>query len=345
LLFESEMFGHVKGSFSGALQDHKGHWARADKGTLFLDEIGDLSLTAQGKLLRALDSGEITPVGGVPIHPNVRIIAATNQDLEAMVEAGTFRQDLFHRLFGYVIRTPSLRSRSEDIAGLARSFWRTSEAKGALPLSDGVIAYLQTLQWPGNVRELKMRLEVLFEDFGSAAITVAHLDALFHSEGEMVGFGTRAGVRTFSAHLDLCLQHVLRAIDVVRKSQVPMRYPMEGKALDDMTLARIVIQTRHRVAELEELCHHPGLFHYTKTWEATRVCKRALREFADLLASSPAEALDLWKGGTEAATERATRLLFAALHKLERLARGGTARRKPGAERLIPDRHIRPSDG
>lgn len=153
-LFESELFGHVRGSFTGAIRDKKGFWALANHGTLFLDEIGDLSLAHQVKVLRALNEREFTPVGAEKsVKSNARIIAATNRDLGQMVKAGSFREDLFYRLFTFRIRTPALREHPEDIPILARHLWTKDHRDG--PLTKAVTDALSQFRWPGNVRELR----------------------------------------------------------------------------------------------------------------------------------------------------------------------------------------------
>jgi hypothetical protein len=133
-LLESELFGHKKGAFTGALQDKEGMWVLADKGTLFLDEVGDMSLSHQVKVLRALDSGCLMPVGGdSELFSTARVIAATNRDLRKMVEQGRFREDLYYRLYAVHIRTPALRDHPEDIPDLVAYLWSRSDHAVSLP--------------------------------------------------------------------------------------------------------------------------------------------------------------------------------------------------------------------
>jgi Nif-specific regulatory protein len=158
-LAESELFGHEKGSFTGANERHVGCFERAHKGTLFLDEIGELPLPMQGKLLRVLEQGEIVRVGGEgTVKVDVRLVAATNRDLEARVREGEFRQDLYYRLQVVIIALPSLRDRKEDIPLLAEHFLdQYHEAKGGIPhrFSQEALKKLINYHWPGNVRELR----------------------------------------------------------------------------------------------------------------------------------------------------------------------------------------------
>jgi two-component system nitrogen regulation response regulator GlnG len=157
-LIESELFGHERGAFTGAMNRSLGRFEQANGGTLFLDEIGDMPPEAQTRLLRVLQEGEFTTVGGrQPIRVNVRIIAATHRDLRAAIRAGSFREDLFYRLNVVPIRLPPLRERTEDIADLARHFLERARADGlaAKSLDQGAVEALRLYRWPGNVRELE----------------------------------------------------------------------------------------------------------------------------------------------------------------------------------------------
>lgn len=164
-LIESELFGHVKGSFTGATEDRKGKWEQADGGTLFLDEIGDMSPKTQAKILRAIQDGRITRVGGTKtVVTDVRIVAATNRDLVKMVEAGTFREDLYYRLAVVPVRVPALSERQEDIPLLARHFAERLEARrGRRPktFEPAALEKLARKRFRGNVRELQNLVERL----------------------------------------------------------------------------------------------------------------------------------------------------------------------------------------
>jgi two-component system nitrogen regulation response regulator GlnG len=158
-LMESELFGHEKGAFTGAHAARKGRFEQADGGTLFLDEIGDMPIDLQTRLLRVLSDGEFFRVGGhSPVKVDVRIVAATHQNLEKRVEIGEFREDLFHRLNVIRIQIPSLRERREDVPALAAYFLSKAATELAVPakmLSSDVEKYLSQLNWPGNVRQLE----------------------------------------------------------------------------------------------------------------------------------------------------------------------------------------------
>jgi len=158
-LLESELFGHERGAFTGAQAMRRGRFEQADGGTLFLDEIGDMPPELQTRLLRVLSDGQFYRVGGhSPIKVNVRVIAATHQDMEQRVKQGLFREDLFHRLNVIRLRLPPLRERREDIPLLAKSFLQKSAQElgvEAKKLSDTALKYLATLPWSGNVRQLE----------------------------------------------------------------------------------------------------------------------------------------------------------------------------------------------
>ena len=184
---ESELFGHVAGAFTGAVRDRAGKFEVADGGTLFLDEVGELPLTLQPKLLRALQSGEIQRLGSDRAHRvNVRVVAATNRDLEREVERGRFRADLYHRLAVFPLRVPPLRERREDVPLLSAHFADLARRRlgiGPVRLSESVRERLQAADWPGNVRELEnvvsravLRAAAGREPGAAVVVEPAHLD-------------------------------------------------------------------------------------------------------------------------------------------------------------------------
>src|SRR2546428_2329063 len=157
-LFESELFGHVKGSFTGAVGERKGYFEQADRGTIFLDEIGELRTEHQGKLLRILQEKTFYRVGATrPSAVDVRVVAASNRDLERGIAEGWFREDLYFRLKGLVLPLPPLRERRQDIAPLAARFLEeaAAEAGRRVSLSEAALLALERHDWPGNVRELQ----------------------------------------------------------------------------------------------------------------------------------------------------------------------------------------------
>jgi two-component system, NtrC family, nitrogen regulation response regulator NtrX len=181
-LIESELFGHMKGSFTGAVADRAGKFEQADGGTLFLDEVGDMSLTAQAKVLRVLQDGVVTRIGGSkPVQVDVRVLAATNKQLEDEISAGRFREDLYYRLNVVPLHVPPLRERREDIPLLVQHFVQTlSEREGIPPrsLEQAAVDLLTQMDWPGNVRELRNTIERLLILSGAARITVADVERL-----------------------------------------------------------------------------------------------------------------------------------------------------------------------
>ena len=177
-LLESELFGHIKGSFTGAVSDAKGVFQTAHTGTVFLDEVGEMTPALQVKLLRVLQEGEVRAVGtSRPIKVDVRIVAATNVDVEKAVAEGKFRQDLYYRLGVVVINLPPLRERREDIPLLVERFVQAAASKSGkhVELSEGALDALSSYHWPGNVRELENMIERIVVFSRSRVIQVGDL--------------------------------------------------------------------------------------------------------------------------------------------------------------------------
>ena len=178
-LIESELFGHVKGAFTGATNDRAGRFESADQGTLFIDEIGDLKLTSQAKLLRVLEEQQVTPVGrNSSFRVDVRVIAATNQDLETMVTNGEFREDLYYRLNVVAISLPPLRERKDDIPLLTDYFLRElcERYDTAVPaLAEDLRTFFLDYEWPGNIRQLKNCIESMVILGDSRCLSVGDL--------------------------------------------------------------------------------------------------------------------------------------------------------------------------
>ena len=179
-LIESELFGHEKGAFTGANTRSAGRFEQAEGGTLFLDEIGDMPMEAQTRLLRVLQQGEYTTVGGrTPIKTDVRIVAATNKDLRILIQQGLFREDLFFRLNVVPLRLPPLRERIEDVPDLMRHFFALVEREGlpAKQIDPAALERLKRYRWPGNVRELENLARRLAALYPQETITAAVIDA------------------------------------------------------------------------------------------------------------------------------------------------------------------------
>jgi two-component system nitrogen regulation response regulator NtrX len=181
-LIESELFGHMKGSFTGAFADRAGKFEQADGGTLFLDEVGDMSQPAQAKLLRVLQEGVVTRIGGAKsIQVDVRVLAATNKDLEAEIAEGRFREDLLYRLNVVPIEVPPLRERLEDIPALVEHFAEQLAAGAGVPgkkFAEEAIRRLQSRPWPGNIRELRNAVERALILAAGKLVTASDIDRL-----------------------------------------------------------------------------------------------------------------------------------------------------------------------
>jgi len=185
-LIESELFGHMKGSFTGAFADRAGKFEQADGGTLFLDEVGDMSLSAQAKLLRVLQEGVVTRIGGAkPIQVDVRVLAATNKDLEMEIAESRFREDLLYRLNVVPIDVPPLRERLEDVPALVAHFAELLGASAGVPgkrFADEAVRRLQTRPWPGNIRELRNAIERALILAPGKVVTAADVDRLLPAD-------------------------------------------------------------------------------------------------------------------------------------------------------------------
>jgi two-component system nitrogen regulation response regulator GlnG len=241
-LIESELFGHEKGAFTGANARSAGRFEQAEGGTLFLDEIGDMPMEAQTRLLRVLQQGEYTTVGGrTPIKTNVRIVAATNKDLRILIQQGLFREDLFFRLNVVPLRLPPLRERSEDVPDLVRHFFKIAAAEG-LPLKHMEAAALERMKryrWPGNIRELENLIRRLAALYPQETIS----DQLVETE----------------LGADSPLASLLR---LAQNGSAPAAPPASGGGPEDSTLS---LSVEHHLSalfkEFGEQLPPPGLYH------------------------------------------------------------------------------------
>ena len=239
-LMESELFGHRKGAFTGAIKDKIGLFEKGAGGTIFLDEIGDMSLEMQAKLLRVLQTGEIKPVGDATTRRvQLRIIAATNRDLEAAIRRGEFRADLFYRFNTFTITLPPLRERAEDIPILAAHFLRKAEAKvnkKVERVSPEAIQCLERYSWPGNLRELENTIERGVVLAPSGQIEAEHLPLHFQSAGLKVD------------HADGFSRAKARMIDAFERDAL-CRYlgQAAGNISQAAALARMTRRTFHRL--------------------------------------------------------------------------------------------------
>jgi two-component system nitrogen regulation response regulator NtrX len=201
-LIESELFGHMKGSFTGAIADRAGRFEQANGGTLFLDEVGDMSLAAQAKVLRVLQDGVVTRIGGAKtVSVDVRVLAATNKTLEDEIAAGRFREDLFYRLNVVPIHVPALRERREDIPSLVAHFVdMLTRREGVAPktISPEAVRLLQNMDWQGNVRELRNTIErLLILSPGSSIVEADVAKLVGGGDSDQVGIGSLLDCKTF----------------------------------------------------------------------------------------------------------------------------------------------------
>ncbi|ANQ86973.1 sigma-54-dependent transcriptional regulator [Azoarcus olearius] len=244
-LLESELFGHKRGAFTGAFEDRVGLFKQADGGTMLLDEIGETSFAFQVKLLRALQEGEVRPVGAPrPIPVDARVIAATNRDLEAEVRAGRFREDLYYRLAALTIHVPPLRERTMDIPLIAQAL--VDETQAALgrrfePLSAEVITCLQAWRWPGNVRELRnevLRMIALADD---ERLSAAHLSPRVLRAGD----AHEEPALSMLSGLDGDLKTRLEALEarIVKESLIRHRWN-KTRAAKELGLSRVGLRSK-----------------------------------------------------------------------------------------------------
>ena len=217
-LFESEFFGHVKGSFTGAIKDRMGRFALADGGTLFLDEVGEIPLELQGKLLRVIQEGEFERVGDESTRTvDVRIIAATNRNLKERAEQGAFRQDLYFRLSVFPIESPALRERPEDIPLLATNFLQRAADRLRMPmplLKQRHVMQLQEYAWPGNVRELQNVMEraAITAINGALVLDLPRSDKLPRSTSDPTHSSVESKVLTYPELQDFERDNLRRAL-------------------------------------------------------------------------------------------------------------------------------------
>jgi DNA-binding NtrC family response regulator len=262
-LLESELFGHVKGSFTGAIATKPGYFEVANGGTLFLDEVGNLSFDIQGKLLRALQEREFTPVGGTKLKKvNIRLVAATNRDLEKMVSEGTFREDLFYRLYVVPLYIPPLRERKEDIQPLACHFldiYSREIGKEINNISPGAMALLMNFEWPGNVRQLENIIERMVIITDGDAVEAEELPQLLQDSKA----GTGSVVPTDIEELKK-LKKVIRRKSVEDVERLFVMRALNRndwnvtRAAKDVKMDRSNFQAMMRKHNIRRKTHHPN---------------------------------------------------------------------------------------
>lgn len=257
-LIETELFGHVRGAFTGAISDRPGRFQLAHGGTLFLDEIGDLSPKGQADLLRVLEDGIFRPVGSHKVErADARIIAATNKDLETESVNGKFREDLYYRLNIIMIRIPPLRERAEDIATLVKSFvahFCAKHQRRQKKFSREVVAFFQTLRWPGNVRQLRNLIERLVVTVPRNTIEMDDLPApLLHSNGTAQAFTIQPGMTVAQVEAELIRQTLLKvtsnradAAGRLGISRRALQYKIRSYGLNDLPKTQALPSARRK---------------------------------------------------------------------------------------------------
>lgn len=313
-LVESELFGHLKGSFTQAAYTKIGLWEAANHGTLFLDEISELPLVQQAKVLRALEDGVIRPLGAVKtVKVDTRIIAATNRNLNAMADARLFRDDLLQRLCGLVIHTPSLNSHSEEIRSLAQAFWKKENEKESQTeeLPDEILRELEGHYWSGNLREFKQVLKHLKELFGTKALKAEHIRAVFETRSRALGSRAIPNERASAdAYRRDCLRTLSQAAEQIRSCELALAaIPNSGR------IARLAWSALRQTLEangrqLEDLCRQPLWFHSSRTYRAVGTLLGALKGLCSLPEEAARKTLSTKQAESKAAVGSACAALF-----------------------------------
>jgi DNA-binding NtrC family response regulator len=267
LLLEAELFGYLKGSFTGANTDKVGMFEAANNGTIFLDEIGDLSLANQVKILHAVENKGIRQIGSQKTKMvNVRIIAATNRNLDAMMLRGSFRDDLYYRISTFRINSHPLREHPEDIPDLAKAYWKKKNRTGHL--SPEFLEYLKTYQWPGNVRELYALLNSLVDYYTDISPTPAHVEAIRKSRQEVL-IQAKASenddpaqlLKIKSQNVLIAIQNIMRSIKIEMRPVILDQTVLKNNSKVSESLKQFISQ---QVIKLNELCMEPSYF---KRWD------------------------------------------------------------------------------
>jgi len=266
-LLESELFGHEKGSFTGATQLKPGLFESANRGTIFLDEIGDLSPDNQVKILHAVENKEIRHVGSnrsIPV--DVRIIAATNRNLDAMMKQGTFRDDLYYRISTLRIFTPPLREHPDDIPKLAKLYWERKKHKGIL--TEDILDYFRNYPWPGNVRELYSLLNSLVDHYDDVNLTTAHVEGIKKMQRNILFQSTKSEDDDPSMFLKIKSRDVMIQVqNLLRAVKIAIRPFIHSSGAGDYSITEMEKLREFLVLKSEELnnlCLEPSFF---KSWD------------------------------------------------------------------------------
>ncbi len=296
-LFESELFGHERGAFTGASRKKDGLWKTAEGGTLFLDEIGDLPLNHQVKILNSLQTGFIQPVGATyKIPVNTRIIAATNHDLIELVKKKQFRDDLYYRLRAIHIQTPALRDHVEDIPLIAQSLWKDVCRSDRARLSKAVTDSLKDYYWPGNVREMKMLLRQMRTIFGDTKVTVRHLESLRQlDQYNLIARKKNTTGRKINRSNVEYLLYLNRVEDILKSIRLSLKPIVSREVESEKERMWIALMVQSYLSDLEIVNSRPVDDKYKKTINAIAQLSRMLRAFMQILDDSSDRAVSYWK--------------------------------------------------
>jgi transcriptional regulator with GAF, ATPase, and Fis domain len=297
-LFESELFGHEKGAFTGASQARLGYWRAAADGILFLDEIGDLCREGQAKVLRVLQEGKIQPVGmEQEVKVNVRVLAATHRDLFAMVQEGRFRQDLLYRLLQWRIETPPLTDSPEDLELIAQSVWQSVSGGRGARLGDEVIRQLQSCPWPGNVRELTAVLRQAHSVVGDGRVTRRLIESVverFPSDDVSPGGDLADGGPRFHAR---CLRQLCHLADALRACQVVCRPLDQSVACAADVLRTMRGELERQLPVLDRLTAKPALLWKESLFDMVDVVRNGIERVARATSQGDGDCQREWRQG------------------------------------------------
>jgi transcriptional regulator with AAA-type ATPase domain len=316
-LLLSEIFGYTRGAFTGAAKKKTGKWEDAVDGTLFLDEIADLQADHQAMILHALQDGMITPIGASrSVSVNARMVSATGRDLFSMVRQGQFREDLFHRLSGLIIRTPSLRDIPEDIPLIARKIWKEVARDEKASLPDAILEELTGYTWPGNVRELKMVMGQLQALFGREDLNAGHLRMVFSLQGRSVGDAEGNEREMGMQKLSKTLARLKSVSETLHAIEAVFTALREGDGNDEPSVKDSL---RFHLGDLEFLCREPSLFGQKETFLAVHHLHGQLSYFFDALQKGGVDSLSGPKGHIR---EEIERVISRVAHTREDLLKG-----------------------
>jgi len=296
-LLEGELFGYVKGIYTGADKDKKGLFEEADGGTIFLDEIGDLSLANQVKILQVVENKSFRKIGSSKtINVNVRIIAATNRNLFAMMRQGLFREDLYYRINTILIKASPLREHPDDIPVLAKAYWKKKNRVGTL--TGKFLNYLKTYSWPGNVRELNALLNSIADHFGDISPTSEHVEAIRKwRQEELVQAKSIENddpaklLKIKSQQVLISVQNILRTIKLeIHKYISEQTGNVTGISSSDELKTLISPQ----IVSLNELCFAPSYFIRWEIFKKTEKYIQTLEKMINHLPESPEQLLSIW---------------------------------------------------